>query len=225
MIRRRMTREKDKPRCIVIAGPNGAGKTTFAREYLPKEAWVLNFVNADLIASGLSPLRPELTAIPAARLMLDELDGFVEKRADFAWESTLSGLAHIKRLQTMKELGYRLEIIYLGLASPQLAVQRIAARVRQGGHHVPKGDVLRRFFRSWHNFETRYRPLADAWAAYDNSRRSPKLMESNSNRHPRLTVPVRRALLRAGETARRTARRYGTPIYVWENGKVVAKRP
>lgn len=220
-----MTRDKDKPRCIVVAGPNGAGKTTFAREYLPKEARVLNFVNADLIASGLSPLRPEVAAIPAARLMLDELDGFVERRADFAWESTLSGLAHIKRLQTMKALGYRLEIICLGLASPQLAVRRIAARVRQGGHNVPKDDVLRRFFRSWYNFETRYRPLADAWTAYDNSGRSPKVMESNSNRHPMLAARVERALLRAGETARRMARQYGTPIYVWENGKVVAKRP
>lgn len=79
-----MTREKDKPRCIVVAGPNGAGKTTFAREYLPKEARVLNLVNAHLIASGLSPLRPELVAVPAARLMLDELDGFVERRADLS---------------------------------------------------------------------------------------------------------------------------------------------
>jgi predicted ABC-type ATPase len=225
MMRRTLTRERDKPRCIVVAGPNGAGKTTFAREYLPKEARILNFVNADLIASGLSPLRPERAAVPAARLMLDKLDRFVERRADFAWESTLSGLAHIKRLQTMKELGYRLEIIYLRLASPQLAVRRIAARVRQGGHNVPKGDVLRRFFRSWHNFETRYRPLADAWAAYDNSGRSQKLMESNSNRHPRPAARVERALLRASETARRTARRYGTPIYVRENGKVIAKRP
>jgi predicted ABC-type ATPase len=143
--------QRRPPRCIVIAGPNGAGKTTFAREYLPDEARILNFVNADLIASGLSPLRPELAAVRAARLMLNELDRFVERRADFAWESTLSGLAHVKRLQTMKELGYRLEIIYLGLASPQLAVRGIAARVRQGGHNVPKGDVLRRFFRSWHN--------------------------------------------------------------------------
>lgn len=225
MIRRPLTRGRDKPRCIVVAGPNGAGKTTFAREYLPKEARILNFVNADLIASGLSPLRPELAAVPAARLMLDELDRFVERRADFAWESTLSGLTYVKRLQTMKDLGYRLEIIYLGLASPQLAVRRIAARVRQGGHNVPKRDVLRRFFRSWHNFETRYRPLADAWAAYDHSGRSPKLMQSKSRGNPELAACVERVLRRAGKSARRTARMHGTPLYIWENGKVVAKRP
>lgn len=224
MIRRPLTRGRDKPRCIIVAGPNGAGKTTFAREYLPKEARILNFVNADLIASGLSPLRPELAAVPAARLMLDELDRFVERRADFAWESTLSGLAQVKRLQTMKELGYHLEIIYLRLASPELALRRIAARVRQGGHNVPKGDVLRRFSRSRRNFEAGYRPLANTWAVYDSSRMPPTLIE-NSNGDPKLTARVERALLRAGESARRTARTYGTPLYVWENGKVVAKRP
>lgn len=171
-------RKEHRPRCLLIAGPNGAGKTTFAREYLPNDVRILNFVNTDLIASGLSPLRPELAAVAAARLMVDEIDRLVERRADFAWESTLSGLAHINRLQAMKQLGYHVEIIYLRLASPRLALRRIAARVRQGGHNVPKADVLRRFSRSWQNFETRYRPLADAWAVYDNSSRPPKLIES-----------------------------------------------
>ncbi len=171
-------RKEPRPRRLLIAGPNGAGKTTFAREYLPRDARILNFVNADLIAGGLSPLRPGLAAAAAARLMLDEIDRLLERRADFAWESTLSGLAHVKRLQAMKQLGYHVEIIYLRLASPRLALRRIAARVRQGGHDVPKGDVLRRFSRSWENFEARYRPLADAWAVYDNSARPPKLIES-----------------------------------------------
>jgi len=110
--------------------------------------------------------------------MLQEVDRLVERCADFAWESTLSGLAHVRRLQTMKQLGYHIEIIYLRLASPRLALRRIAARVQQGGHDVPKADVLRRFARSRQNFETRYRPLADAWAVYDNSSRPPKLVES-----------------------------------------------
>jgi predicted ABC-type ATPase len=171
-------RKEHCPRCLLIAGPNGAGKTTFAREYLPNDARVLNFVNADLIASGLSPLRPEFAAVAAARLMLDEIDRLVEGRTDFAWESTLSGLGHVKRIETMKRLGYSVEIIYLRLATPRLALRRIAARVRQGGHNVPRTDVLRRFARSWQNFETRYRPLADAWAVYDNSSRPPKLIES-----------------------------------------------
>jgi len=145
---------------------------------LPTDARILNFVNADLIAAGLSPLRPELAAVAAARLVLEEIVRLIELRADFAWESTLSGLTYAKRIRAMKELGYQVEIIYLQLASPRLALKRIAGRVRQGGHNVRKADVLRRFSRSWHNFQTVYRPLADAWAVYDNSSRQPKLIES-----------------------------------------------
>ena len=171
-------RKRSSPRCLLIAGPNGAGKTTFAREYLPNDARVLNFVNADLIATGLSPLRPEFAAVAAARLMLKEIGRLVKSRSDFAFESTLSGLAYVRRLQAMKQQGYHIEIIYLRLMSPRLAVRRIAARVQQGGHSVPKADVLRRFSRSWQNFEVVYRPLADAWAVYENSSRAPKLIES-----------------------------------------------
>jgi predicted ABC-type ATPase len=163
---------------LLIAGPNGAGKTTFAKEYLPSDARVLNFVNADLIAAGLSPLRPELALVAAARLVLEEIARLIESRADFAWECALSGLTHVKRIQEMKRLGYHVEIIYLQLASPRLALRRITGRVRQGGHNVKKADVLRRFSRSWQNFQTVYRPLADAWAVYDNSSRPPKLIES-----------------------------------------------
>jgi predicted ABC-type ATPase len=171
-------RKSLRPRCLLIAGPNGAGKTTFAKEYLPNDVRVVNFVNADLIATGLSPLKPELAAVAAARLVLEELDRLTSLRADFAWESTLSGLTYAKRIQEMKQLGYHVEIIYLQLASPKLALRRIAGRVRQGGHNVKKADVLRRFLRSWLNFQTTYRPLADAWTVYDNSTRPPTLIES-----------------------------------------------
>jgi predicted ABC-type ATPase len=165
------------PRCIVIAGPNGAGKTTFAREFLPRGAGVVHFVNADLIAAGLSPFRPELVALSAGRLLLHELDRLAANRVDFAFESTLSGRSYVGRLRRWKSAGYRIEFVFLRLASPQLALRRIAARVRQGGHDVPKADVLRRFGRGWVNFETVYRPLADAWAVYDNSGIRPTLLE------------------------------------------------
>lgn len=165
-----------RPRCLIVAGPNGAGKTTFAREYLPNDVRVLNFVNADLIAGGLSPLKPELAAIAAGRLVLKEIARLVEERADFAFESTLSGLGYVSRLRDMRQRGYHIEIIYLKIVSSRLAVDRIRSRVRQGGHNVPAADVRRRFARSWQNFENHYRPLADAWAIYDNSRRSPKLI-------------------------------------------------
>ncbi len=164
-------------RCIVIAGPNGAGKTTFAREFLPKDAGVIHFVNADLIAGGLSPLHPELAALSGGRLFLAELDRFARARADFAFETTLSGLVYLQRLKCWKAAGYRIEIIFLRLPSPRLALRRIAARVRQGGHNVPRADVLRRFERSWNNFNLHYRPLADRWEVYDNSQRTPRLLE------------------------------------------------
>lgn len=166
------------PRCIVIAGPNGAGKTTFAREYLPREAAIVHFVNADLIASGLSPLKPELVTLAAGRLFLAELDRLAKARADFAFETTLSGLVYLARLKRWKRAGYRIEIVFLRLPSPQLALRRIAARVRQGGHHVPRADVLRRFVRGWKNFRDFYCPLADTWAVYDNSSHTPRLQET-----------------------------------------------
>ena len=106
-----MRKRRRRPRCLVIAGPNGAGKTTFAKEYLPNDARVLNFVNADLIAAGLSPLRPEVAAVAGARLLLREISRLVELRADFAWESTLSGRSYAKRIAAMKRLGYHIEII------------------------------------------------------------------------------------------------------------------
>ena len=168
------------PRCIVIAGPNGAGKTTFAREFLPKDAHVVHFVNADLIASGLSPLRPELAALAGGRLFLTELDRLARARADFAFETTLSGLGYLRRLKRWKTAGYNIEIIFLRLASPRLALRRIAARVRQGGHNVARADMLRRFTRGWANFEKSYRALADAWAVYDNSGDAPRLVEQGS---------------------------------------------
>ena len=166
------------PRCIIIAGPNGAGKTTFAHEFLPHEAGIVHFVNADLIASGLSPLRPELAAIAAGRLFLVELNRLASLRVDFAFETTLSGFGYLKHLRRWKTAGYNIQIIFLSLSSPRLALRRIAARVKQGGHNVPRADVMRRFTRGWQNFQTAYRPLADTWAVYDNSGPTPRLLEA-----------------------------------------------
>ncbi|MEO8068580.1 MAG: zeta toxin family protein [Flavobacteriales bacterium] len=172
--------KKPKPRCIIIAGPNGAGKTTFAREYLPREAGVLNFINADLIATGLSPLKPELAARAAGRVMLEELDRLVMARADFAFETTMSGKTYLERIAKWKQAGYRIEIVFLKLDSPATALKRVANRVAQGGHDVPKPDVLRRFKRGWPNFLFRYRVLADAWSVFDSSNDAPLLLEQVS---------------------------------------------
>lgn len=165
------------PRCILIAGPNGSGKTTFAREFLLREVGVIHFVNADLIAGGLSPLRPELAARQAGRLVLKELSRLASARKNFSFESTLSGRTYLRLLNKWKSSGYRIEIVFLSLPSVHLALQRIAGRVRQGGHDVPRSDVIRRFDRSWKNFHDLYCPLADGWAIYDNSGSAPRLLE------------------------------------------------
>ena len=113
------------PRCIVIAGPNGAGKTTFAREFLPKHAGINHFVNADLIAGGLSPLDPNLAALAAGRIFLSELDRLALARTNFAFETTMSGIGHLSRLRQMIASGYRIEIVFLKLDSPALALRRV----------------------------------------------------------------------------------------------------
>jgi predicted ABC-type ATPase len=167
------------PRCIIIAGPNGAGKTTFARQFLPKDAGINHFVNADLLAAGLSPLKPELAVFKAGKIFLGELDRLAKARQDFAFESTLSGLTYLSRIKRWKAAGYRIEIAFLRVSSAPLLLRRIAVRIRQGGHHVPRADVLRRFIRGWKNFETAYKPLADMWEVYDNSGASPVLLEKS----------------------------------------------
>jgi len=166
-----------QPLCIVIAGPNGAGKTTFAREFLPREAGVVHFVNVDLIAGGLSPLDPTLASLAAGKLLLKEINRLVAARADFAFETTLSGLAYASRIKKWKAAGYRVEIFFICLSSPALALRRIAARVKQGGHDVPQADVLRRFDRGRKNFENSYKQLSDRWVVYDNSGESIKVIE------------------------------------------------
>jgi predicted ABC-type ATPase len=155
-------------------------KTTFAREFLPKDAGILHFVNADLIAAGLSPLEPSAAQVAAARIFLEELDRLAAARADFAFETTLSGRGYMERLQRWKAAGYRVEIVFLKLPNVQLALKRVANRVKHGGHSVPEADVRRRFLRGWRNFETAYRPMADSWSVYDNDGQLPVLIEESN---------------------------------------------
>ena len=113
--------QMERPRIIILAGPNGAGKTTFAREFLPREAGCLVFINADLIAAGLSPFAPERAAIHAGRLMLHAIAGHLSKRESFAFETTLSGLAYATQIPQWRQSGYRVELVFLSLPSADLA--------------------------------------------------------------------------------------------------------
>jgi predicted ABC-type ATPase len=163
---------------VILAGPNGAGKTTFAREFLLREAECPIFVNADLIAGGLSPFTPDLSSVRAGRIMLAEIRGHVRAERSFAFETTLSGRLYARLIPRWRLQGYRVKLIYLKLATAELAQSRVAARVLQGGHGVPSDVVVRRFVMGWRNFERIYKPLVDGWALYDNSGDAPVLIQA-----------------------------------------------
>ncbi|MBX9743386.1 MAG: zeta toxin family protein [Chthoniobacterales bacterium] len=169
--------DQEQPICFIIAGPNGAGKTTFAWDFLLKELDIVHFVNADLIAAGLSPFDSSLVELKAGRLFLEELKRLARAKVNFAFETTLSGHSYLPLLKRWKSEGYRIEIIYLRLRSASLALERVAERVKQGGHNIPQATVLRRFERGWGNFLNLYRPLADDWYVYENSEATPQLIE------------------------------------------------
>ena len=164
-------------RIIIIAGPNGAGKTTFAREYLPQEADCPTFVNADLIAEGLSPFHPAVAAIRSSRVMLSEINRHARAGRSFAFETTLSGRRYVKRIRSWRAERYRVSLFFLALPTPEEAIRRVEQRVSQGGHHVPEEVVRRRFVTGWRNFTDLYRQEVDEWFWYDNSNSVPVLME------------------------------------------------
>ncbi|MFT4101732.1 MAG: zeta toxin family protein [Burkholderiaceae bacterium] len=162
---------------IIIAGPNGAGKTTFARSFLPAEAQLPRFINADLIAAGLSPFAPEAAAIKAGRLMLDEISECVRRDESFAFETTLSGRGYLRSIQQWRAQGYAVSLFFLALPSVVMAIERVAERVRQGGHDIPEDVIRRRFAAGRKNFDQYYREAVDDWSLYDNSGDTPVLME------------------------------------------------
>jgi predicted ABC-type ATPase len=162
---------------LIIAGPNGAGKTTFAREYLPQEGHCPVFINADFIAHGLSPFAPEQAAIQAGRLMLKELGRHITSRRSVAIETTLSGRRYAQLIPRWQAQGYAVKLIFLALPSVEMAIARVASRIKQGGHAIPEETIRRRYSAGRVNFDQVYKPLVDAWALYDNSGPSPILLE------------------------------------------------
>ena len=167
-----------RPNVYIIAGPNGAGKTTFAREFLPLYVDCRKFVNADLIAQGISPLAPEVAAIQAGRLVLQEISAFIARREDFSFETTLSGKSYMRLLHDFKNQGYMVQIFFLWLPAPDMSLSRVKDRVLRGGHNIPEADLRRRFDRSIKNFLQHYRQIADSWMLFDNSFLPPLLIAS-----------------------------------------------
>lgn len=153
----------------IIAGPNGSGKTTFAVKFLPEYVKCPNFVNADLIAAGLSPFSPGAAAIKAGKLVLEQIRRFANAGVDFAFETTLAGKLYVNLFKSLKAKKYKIHLFFLWIPDADLAVSRIKSRVEQGGHDVPVRDVLRRFDRSVSNFFGLYQPFLDSWMLFNNA--------------------------------------------------------
>ena len=170
-----------RKKIIIIAGPNGAGKTTFARSFLPEEAQCPRFINADLIAAGLAPFAPETAAIKAGRIMLQEISAHARRGESFAFETTLAGVGCLAHIKAWRAAGYHVSLFFLALPDAEVAIARVAERVRQGGHNIPEGVIRRRFAAGLRNLENAYKPAVDAWAKYDNVGESPILLEWGEN--------------------------------------------
>jgi predicted ABC-type ATPase len=167
--------EPQQPICWIIAGPDGAGKTTFALRFLP-EVGCRHFVNADLIAAGLSPLAPESELMAASRLYLREVEQHIHARRDFAFETTLAGRGYLHWVKRLKATGWRVELIYLALPSLEMSKMRVAERVSHGGHDIPASAIERRFARSLRNLLDAFAQVADRTRCFMNSGETPALI-------------------------------------------------
>ena len=195
-----MKKQQSKPPTVyVIAGPNGAGKTTFASEFLPDFVQCREFLNADLIAAGLSPFAPETQNVRAGRLLLERISELASERADFGFETTLSGRTYVKLLGDMRQNGYRVVLFFLWLPSADMAVARVENRVKQGGHSVPPDDIRRRYVAGVRNLFRLYRPILDDWWLYNASSLPPKLIAAKER--DQLTVKQKRLYRRIEQQA------------------------
>jgi len=157
------------PNIIIVAGPNGAGKTTAAADILVGALAVHEFVNADVIAKGLSAFQPESVAFDAGRIMLQRLHHLTEQRVNVAFETTLASRTFASWIKTLTATGYQFHLVFISLPSADMALARVRRRVLEGGHHVPEDVIRRRYDAGLKNFFRIYRPLAASWRFYDNS--------------------------------------------------------
>ena len=164
------------PNLFIIAGPNGAGKSTYVKRFLPQEMHCQEFVNADLIAAGLSPFNPASVSFSAGRIMLHRVRELIIQRRDFSFETTLSGRAHASLLREARTADYRIRLDFLWIPSLSITRDRVAQRVRKGGHHIPEEIQQRRFHLGIRNLAQLYRPLLHEWRLYDNTDGRPRLI-------------------------------------------------
>ncbi len=166
------------PNLYIIAGCNGAGKTTASFNVLPQILNCKEFVNADEIAKGLSPFSPESVAIQAGKLMLERINTLMDEQVSFAIETTLATRSYKNLVLKAKEKGYVVSILFFWLESPEMACERVAKRVSEGGHNIPKETIYRRYYLGLDNLFNIFMPIVDYWALYDNNNSTRIIAES-----------------------------------------------
>jgi predicted ABC-type ATPase len=190
------------PNLFVIAGPNGAGKTTYVRRFLPQEMRCREFVNADLIAAGLSPFAPEQAAFEAGRIMLARLRDLAARRVDFSFETTLSGRAYAPLLRELRAAGYFIQLDFVWILNLDITRSRVRQRVTKGGHNIPDDVQLRRFHLGIRNLAELYRPLLNYWRLYDNTGGEPHLVMEEREGVPHVADAARLALIEKSASVR-----------------------
>lgn len=190
------------PNLFIVAGPNGAGKTTYARDFLPLEMRCHEFVNADLIAAGLSPFRPKGAEFEAGRIMLQRLKQLAAEQKDFSFETTLSGYGYLSMLENMRAAGYRIRLDFLWIRDLDITRQRVRSRVVKGGHDIPEDVQQRRFGKGIRLLLEHYRPLIHHWRIFDNAGSEPQLVVEEEDGVVRVTDAVKLASIEQATSIR-----------------------
>lgn len=170
---------EQRPTLYIIAGCNGAGKTTASMVVLPEVLNCREFVNADEIAKGLSPFKPEEVAIEAGKLMLQRIEMLLNRHISFAVETTLATRSYKTLVTRAQQKGYIVILLFFWLPSPEMAEMRVANRVAEGGHNIPRDVIHRRYWLGLSNLFDIFAPIVDVWSLYDNSDSMRPIVERN----------------------------------------------
>lgn len=183
------------PKLFIISGCNGAGKTTASYSVLPELLGCREFVNADEIARGLSPFNPESVAIEAGKLMLHRINVLMSERKTFAIETTLATKSYVNTIKKAKELGYNVLLLFFWLPSPEMAAERVAKRVSEGGHNIPPEVIYRRYWAGLQNFFTIFAPIVDSWMFYENETTAKMIANNRGIKYPTLFNQIEKSCL------------------------------